>query len=276
MPDRDRESEKKIKNVTADMTAAIVALLLGLAIFGAFINDILNWYSGFLETLYSGGLTKLKNWVTAIFFPLDLLLLGLVVFTLRRYNKLTRVPPQSPEPQREEIVSPQAEVKRQWEHVRELANSSSPSDWNMAILRADALLDEILQSLGYAGTTLAERLKVVDPHQLPSVERVWSAHRLRNTIVHGPTEDHARETMIHALRSYELALKELGMMEANPVGNFSGVSDPGLDPKRINSNVAGEQGGVVSNGIKAGQDNFAESQEFFVEGSTDRPPNLTK
>lgn len=241
-PNRDSERKiTKVNNVTTDITAAIVALLLGLAIFGAFINDILNWYSGFLEVLYSGGLTKLKNWVMAIFFPLDLLLLGLVIFTLRRYNKLTRVPPQSPEPQREEVISPKAKVKRQWEHVRELANSNSPSDWNMAILRADALLDEILQSLGYEGTSMAERLKVVDPNQLPSAERVWSAHRLRNTIVHGPTEDHARETIIHALRSYEQALKELGVVE-----------------------------------IKSDENGSIENQKFIAESPSSRPPDLTK
>lgn len=208
-----RNSEKKISNVTADMTAAVVALLLGLAIFGAFINDILGSYNALIESFYSIGFAKFRNWILAIFFPLDLLLLGLLIFTLRRYMAMSRIKPDSPEPQREEAASPKEEVKTRWEHVRGLANSDNPSDWNMAVLRADALLDEILQRLGYEGESMVDRLKVIDPNQMPSSERVWSAHRLRNVIVHGPTEDHTRETIVSALRAYEQALKELGMME---------------------------------------------------------------
>ena len=213
MPPEKRDSDKKITNVTTDMTVAVVALLLGLAIFGAFINDILGSYNALIESFYSVGLGKFKNWVLAIFFPLDLLLLGLLTITLRKYAAMNRIKPDSPEPQREAASSPKEDVKTQWEHVKELANSQNPSDWNMAVLRADSLLDEILQRMGYEGDTMAERLKVIDPNQLPSAERVWSAHRLRNTIVHGLSENHPKETVIHALRTYEQALKELGMME---------------------------------------------------------------
>lgn len=206
----ERGKEKKISNVTADMTAAIVALLIGLAIFGAFINDILSLYNSFLENLYSGDFTKVKNWVTAILLPLDILLIGWMVFTLRRYTSLTRgtlIPPQIKE---EEIKPPLEEASGRWEEIRKLANSNNPSEWNMAILRADALVGEVLQSLGYQGTTVAERLKVVDPTKMPSLERIWSAHRLRNMIAHDPLEQHTKETIINALRSYEQALRELG------------------------------------------------------------------
>jgi hypothetical protein len=83
----------------------------------------------------------------------------------------------------------------------------------MAVIRADALLEDVLMHLGYEGATLAERLKIIDASQMPSLDRVWSAHRLRNMIVHDPLEQHTKETIIQALRSYEQALKELGMME---------------------------------------------------------------
>jgi|SRR3989344_5674917 len=213
MAEFPEKKEKKPANVTADITAAVVALLLGVALFGAFINEILGWYNSLVESFYSVGSSKIKNWVMIIFLPLDLLLMTFVIFALRRYAALTRIKPESTKPQEEEVVSPREEVNLHWEHVRKLANSDSPSDWNMAILRADALLDQMLVTLGYQGESMADRLKVIDPTQLPSAERVWAAHRLRNTIVHGPTEDYSKETIIHALRTYEQALKELGVME---------------------------------------------------------------
>src|SRR3989344_2789174 len=83
----------------------------------------------------------------------------------------------------------------------------------ISIIQADALLDDVLMHLGYEGDTMGDRLKIIDPVQLPSADRVWSAHRLRNTIVHDPMVEHTRETVINALRAYQDAFRELGVLK---------------------------------------------------------------
>ncbi|MEK7082402.1 MAG: hypothetical protein AAB915_01875, partial [Patescibacteria group bacterium] len=60
--------------------------------------------------------------------------------------------------------------------------------------------------------TLADRLKVADPETLPSLDTLWSAHRLRNAIAHDPLEQHTKDSIIYSLRAYETALKELGAL----------------------------------------------------------------
>lgn len=207
MPDDDKT---KLSVITADITVAVVILLLAVAIFGVYLNQILEWYRRLLEWFYS--ILDRFIWLLFIIFGiLDIMLIGFIIFTLRRFSHLQKQPLLAETPIH--IVSPKKEVRESWEHIRELANSSNSSDWNMAVLRADALLDDILKHLGYEGTTLAERLKIVDSSKLPSIDRIWSAHRLRNMIAHDPMEQHTRETIVHTLRSYEEALKELGMME---------------------------------------------------------------
>lgn len=104
------------------------------------------------------------------------------------------------------------EARSAWEEIQRLAASQNPSEWNMAIIRADGLFDEALQRLGYEGESMADRLKIIDPAKLPSLERIWSAHRLRNTIVHGALQEHTKETISYALRSYEQGLIELGVL----------------------------------------------------------------
>lgn len=206
------EQKEKLTNVTTDITVAVVILLALFALFGAFLNQIFGGYSGFLERFYSGNLGTLYRILAVIFVFLDVLLVAFVAFVLLRFTKLGRLLPGEEAPQ-VHTVSPRKEITGSWIHIRELANSSNPSDWNMAVLRADALLDDALTNLRYDGVSLAERLKIVDPARLPSLERVWSAHRLRNMIAHDPLEQHTKETIIHALRSYEQALKELGVMD---------------------------------------------------------------
>lgn len=206
-------SEKKISNITADVTVAVVVLLIALAVLGVYIQEVIDWYQRLLEWFYSKDWKRISFFLTIIFSLFNVILFGFVIFTLRRYAKLDEIIGKGQEIKKEEPAAPKEEVRGQWTHIRELANSSTPSDWNMAVLRADALLDDILQHLGYEGLTIAERLKIVDPTKFSSLDNVWSAHRLRNMIAHDPLEQHTRETIIHALRSYEQALKDLGMFE---------------------------------------------------------------
>lgn len=208
----DKEPEENLTSTTTDITIAVFVLLILLGIFGVYFDRILEWYQRFLEWFYSPRWDRFIQTVTIIFTVLNVLLITFMVATIRRFTKIVEAAPTGPPPEIH-VVSPTEEVKENWEHIRELANSKNPSDWNMAIIRADALLDDILHHVGYQAETMAERLKIVDPTKLPSLDRVWSAHRLRNSIAHDPLEQHPRETIISALRSYEQALKELGMMK---------------------------------------------------------------
>lgn len=207
------ESEQKQTNITTDATVATLALLVGLAVLGIYLAGALDWYYGFSDWFYSFDWRRILFTLQIAFFGLDMMLIALVAFTLKRYGSLTRFKPK--EEAVPHTITPEKEATSSWGHIKTLANSANPSDWNMAVLRADALLDEVLQHLGYEGETMAERLKIVDPTQLPSLENIWSAHRLRNMIAHDPLEQHTRETIIHTLRSYERALMELGVLKAD-------------------------------------------------------------
>lgn len=208
----DQDSDSKLSTITADITVAVLILLVALAFFGFYIDRILEWYRNLLEWFYSRDWNTIRRALTIIFTAINIGLAAIIVYAVRKIYELRHKIP-SEETKEIHVVAPKEEVRESWEHIRELANSSNSSDWNMAVLRADALLDDALAHLGYEGTTIAERLKIVDPTKLQSLDRIWSAHRLRNMIAHDPLEQHTRETIIHALKSYEQALKELGMME---------------------------------------------------------------
>ncbi|MBI2640453.1 MAG: hypothetical protein HYW91_01045 [Candidatus Sungbacteria bacterium] len=180
----DKKSDQKLSTITADMTVAIIALLVALSFLGLYIREVLDWYQRLLEWFYSKNWQGINFWLTIIFSVINAGLLVFIVFTIRRYSRLTEII-QSTGGLKEELPAPpEEEAQRQWGHIRDLANSQNPSDWNMAVLRADALLDDILKQ-----------------------------HRLRNMIAHDPLEQHTRETIIHALRSYDQALRDLGMFE---------------------------------------------------------------
>ena len=178
---------------------------------GGGLAVITGTYVGFIQRIYSWRWGAFLRIVKYIFVFGDMLLFTWLVIAIRGFVRLNRAPITSEVPA--EIPRLEDEVKPQWEGIMQLAASAHPSDWNMAVLRADALLEDVLTHLGYDGATLAERLKIVDPTKLPSMERLWSAHRVRNMIAHDPVQEHTRETITHAIASYEQAFKELGMIQ---------------------------------------------------------------
>ncbi|MBI2121770.1 MAG: hypothetical protein HYT98_01475 [Candidatus Sungbacteria bacterium] len=207
------KTDEKLTNTSMDIGLAFMVALVIAAVLGISANQFLGGYNDLLEWLGSQDFKDTLFYPMLVFIVLDLLLIAFAVTVLYKYFNLYMTPVIAPpKPPEIHVVSPDSEVVANWERIRELANSSNPSDWNMSILRADAILDDMLQHKGYQGETMADRLKILDPATLPSLDRVWSAHRLRNTIAHDPTTEHTKEIIINALRAYQDALRELGVM----------------------------------------------------------------
>ena len=99
-------------------------------------------------------------------------------------------------------------------------DSENPNDWKLAIIEADIILDDTLKRQGYAGPTLADRLKSISPESLHSIRDAWDAHMIRNKIAHAGadfvlTQKIARETIMR----YERVFKELGVGETGGGGH---------------------------------------------------------
>ena len=210
MPPERNPSTRNVSATTVDITLVLLIAVIVLGFLGAYITTATEGYFSFVQWFYSGNWHKIKQIVMLIFIFFDVLLAIWIGITIRQMRILNNMVLEKEGPA--QITLPE-EVAESWKGIMELVNSINPSDWNMAVLRADALFDDILAHLGYQGTTLAERLKIVDPLKLPSLDRVWSAHRLRNIIAHDPIQNHTKEMVVHAVGSYEQAFKELGMIK---------------------------------------------------------------
>ena len=100
-----------------------------------------------------------------------------------------------------------------WQRVEEYMTSLNPSDWKVAILEADNILDEITTRMGYAGTTLGERMKKIPASEFPYLEEAWDAHKVRNAVAHKGT-DYAlsRSDAEHVVNTYYRVFAALGYL----------------------------------------------------------------
>jgi len=73
---------------------------------------------------------------------------------------------------------------KRWQDALVHGESDNPNDWRLAIIEADIMLEEILNSLGYSGLTIGDKLKQASPQFFKSLEDGWKAHKVRNEIAH--------------------------------------------------------------------------------------------
>lgn len=102
--------------------------------------------------------------------------------------------------------------KNHWNEILKHLDSVSENDLKFAIIEADKLIDDILKEKGYQGATISERLSWAKK-EIPSLEQLWQAHKLRNRIVHEANFRLTREETQKAIQSYEKALKEMKILQ---------------------------------------------------------------
>lgn len=108
------------------------------------------------------------------------------------------------------VEAPPEERASQWDSIKKYLDSDNPSDWHMAILEADSLLDSIIKKIGYEGSGLGERLVKIKPAQFKSLNQVWTAHKIRNRIAHeGSSYELTKDEVEKVLEMYKKALEEL-------------------------------------------------------------------
>jgi len=149
-----------------------------------------------------GGLTRLSIIISVI-------ILGGIIFILYKifYLQRKRVVHLVDFFVREEV--PEARANK-WDEIQKKIDSENSSDWKMAIIEANSLVDEIIKKIGYKGEDLGERLKNIEPSDFENLQNVWEAHKIRNKIAHEAdafqiTKEEAKET----LEKYRKALREL-------------------------------------------------------------------
>lgn len=103
--------------------------------------------------------------------------------------------------------------QKRWVNIVSQFKSSDVNLWRLAIIDADAMLDEMVSSMGYVGDTFGERLKNMQQQGVTWTDAAWDVHLLRNKLAHEgsryPLND--REAY-RAYRIYENLLESNGYL----------------------------------------------------------------
>lgn len=171
-----------------DFQSEVTFLLIGLFLLSIIINRLMAYLA---MSNPAGWLFHILSAYVWPFMQVMLLFVGVValVGAIHVYRKLYKLNKEEKEIYGSPTVAPlegdESLLRNdKWEHIVELINSNNASDWRLAVIEADVMLEDVMRRAGYHGDTLGDMLKSVERSDMPSIDSAWKAHKVRNAIAH--------------------------------------------------------------------------------------------
>lgn len=189
------DKKEKPPGWNLDPIEALVLLLFFLALVGSLIPAILNYITSGEISFFGFKLSFIGRFFvnnTQFFKSLGFLLggaaaLGTFVFT-KWGDAVWRAEKTKVYPADMKVTNGNGlalnPTKKKWEQILAHAGSESPSEWRMAIIEADIILDDLLEVLHLPGETMGDKLKAVEKSDFNTIDLAWEAHKARNMIAH--------------------------------------------------------------------------------------------
>ncbi len=145
---------------------------------------------------------------------ISLLLLALLVYCVMRLRQVRHFEHERFEAASATVVAhdiPRTHLR--WERVLTEVTSDNEQNWRMAILEADIMLGELLDTLGYRGETMADKMRAVDRADFNTIDLAWEAHRMRNRIAHETSETALNPRDVrHTIDLYQRVFREFNFV----------------------------------------------------------------
>jgi hypothetical protein len=220
MPPKDKKKEAPA-GWNFDPIEGIVILLFLVMVLGTliptlwkyFISGSLSFYGFKLSHIVDFFKTNIQFFKALGFVIAGAAAVGTFVFTKKadaiwRVEKAKLFPAQIPTTSVDNVSAENVMTKK-WEKILKLAASENSSDWRLAIIEADIILDELLEKLHLPGETMGDKLKAVEKSDFTTIENAWEAHKIRNIIAHEGGDFIINQREIRRVISlYETVFKE--------------------------------------------------------------------
>jgi hypothetical protein len=100
-------------------------------------------------------------------------------------------------------------MEKNWKKITARIDTGLESEYKLAVIEADNMLNEILNKMGYGGESLGERLEKLTAATLPDIEGIREVHQVRNNIIHDPNYKLSLNETRRLLDIFEKAFKDL-------------------------------------------------------------------
>jgi len=104
-------------------------------------------------------------------------------------------------------------MRKKWNKIKIRLESDDFSQYKLAVLEADEIINKFLKAMELKGNNMIERLDKLKPGQLEEAEILKKAHKVRNQIVNDPSFQIEKTKAKETLDIYAKFLTENEFME---------------------------------------------------------------
>ncbi len=130
---------------------------------------------------------KIGAWMRVILWVLIVVLvcsIAYVIYNLTQIRKNTRAKLYQV---LDETTAVPTSINKSWDRVKLFVDSYNESEWRLAVIEADIMLAELLDTMNLQGDSIGEKLKGVEKSDFNTLDLAWEAHKVRNQIAHDPS-----------------------------------------------------------------------------------------
>lgn len=214
-----KKEAPKTNGPVVEIGFIIIVLIFLWAIWSNILNFLLVSRFGSYRAMWQA----ILNWFLKYIYP-SLIVLGtvLTIFAIvgifRTFQKLKALNKAEEEIYGSSVVGAVdiEDVKPKndkWQKAIAHLSSTNSSEWRLAIIEADIMLDEMLRAQGHHGDSIGEMLKGIEKSDMLTLDAAWEAHRIRNEVVHSGSEYDLNEREAKRVMSlYEAVFREFKMI----------------------------------------------------------------
>ncbi len=168
-------------------------------------NYSFDFFIPFISSFNGSGISEFL-----LIFKLFSLFISLIFGGILLYY-LTKIQELFAEPASRAVVTKRM-YDAEWAQIKNYVNSQTASEWKLAVIEADKVVDDALKHAGFGGETMGERLMLIQPSEFPFLQDLWDAHKLRNFLVHDITATLAHDRAQHAVDIFEKTMRALQVL----------------------------------------------------------------
>lgn len=165
-----------------------------------------SFWSFFQPSAWQGGIFNSLKFFSLVF---SIFLLFLVVVLIIKSDRLWKMKLLR---ESKGVVNLPKDFDKRWLNIQGRIAKGDDANMKLAIIEADKMLNKLLYFMGYRDKDMGEKLKQMTSAQLPNLEDIWLAHKVRNRIVHEPDHHLTRSETESAITAYEKAFKEFEVL----------------------------------------------------------------
>lgn len=172
--------------------------------FGEEWTYVINYLRSFQET-------GLYTTLFAVAFVFSVLCLGGAVYAGIRLAQVKKAEQRRLQALTHAAISGEDTENERWQEILAHAASDDEELWRLAIIEADAMMDEMLDKAGYPQDSLGDKLRSAERSDFRTIDSAWEAHKLRNVLAHkGSTYDLTEREVQEAIENYRRVFQEFG------------------------------------------------------------------